>query len=39
MVRVADDAMAPRIARGDFVYVDPDEPVVDGSVVLLGYGE
>ncbi len=37
--RVEDDAMAPRISRGDFVYVDPDEPAVDGSVVLFRYGE
>ena len=37
--RVEDDGMAPRIERGEFVYVDPDEPAVDGSVVLFGYGE
>ncbi len=36
--RVADDGMAPRISRGDYVYVDPDEPAVDGSVVLFGRG-
>lgn len=39
MVRVEDDAMVPGIARGDFVWVDPDEPAVDGSVVLFGHGE
>ena len=37
--RVEDDGMAPRIERGDFVYVDPDEPAVDGSIVLFGHGE
>ena len=37
-VRVAGDGMAPRIADGDYVYVDPDEPAVHGSVVLFGYG-
>ena len=31
--------MSPRIAAGDHVYVDPDEPAVDGSMVLFGYGE
>ncbi len=39
MVPVGDDAMGPCIARGDFVWVDPDEPAVDGSVVLFGHGE
>ena len=36
--RVSDDGMAPRISRGDYVYVDPDGPAADGSVVLFGRG-
>ena len=39
VARAPDDSMAPRIERGDFVYVDPDEPAVDGSIVLFGHGE
>ena len=27
------------MARGDYVYADPDEPAVDGSIVLFGHGE
>ena len=38
VVRVADDGMAPRIAVGDFAWVDPHEPAVHGSVVLFGAG-
>ena len=36
--RVSDDGMVPRISRGDYVYVDPDGPAADGSVVLFGRG-
>ena len=39
VARAADDAMAPGIAPGDYVWVDPDEPAVDGSIVLFGHGE
>ena len=38
LARAADGGMAPWIEAGDFVWVDPDEPAVDGSVVLFGYG-
>ena len=38
IVRAADDGMAPRIRAGDYVYVDPDKPAADGSVVLFGRG-
>ena len=31
--RMADDSMAPRIARGTYVYVDPDEPAEHGRIV------
>ena len=39
VARAPDDGMAPRIERGDFVYVDPDEPAVHGSIVLFGHGD
>ena len=33
IVRVAGDGMAPRLADGDFAYIDPDEPARDGRIV------
>ena len=30
IVRVAEDAMAPRVRAGDYVWIDPDEPAADG---------
>ena len=33
VVRVEDDAMAPAFRDGDYVWVDPDEPMVDGGFV------
>ena len=38
LARVADDGTVPPITAGDWVYVDPDEPAVHGSVVLFGHG-
>ena len=35
IVRVADDAMAPRVRAGDYVWVDPDEPAADGRLVAV----
>ena len=35
IVRIADDTMAPRVRAGDYVWVDPDEPAVDGSFVAV----
>jgi len=35
IVRIAEDAMAPRVRVGDYVWVDPDEPMVDGSLVAV----
>jgi len=35
IVRIAEDAMAPRVRAGDYVWIDPDEPAVDGSVVAV----
>ena len=35
IVRIADDAMAPRVRAGDYVWVDPDEPAADGSLVAV----
>jgi len=34
-VRIADDAMAPRVRAGDYVWVDPDEPAADGRFVAV----
>ena len=34
IVRVAEDAMAPRVRASDYVWVDPDEPVADGRRTL-----
>ena len=39
IVRVAEDAMAPRVPGGDYVWIDPDEPAVDGSFVAVCYPE
>ena len=33
VVRVEDDAMAPAFRDGYYVWVDPDEPMVDGGFV------
>jgi len=33
IVRIAEDAMAPRVRAGDYVWVDPDEPAAHGSFV------
>ena len=35
IVRIADDAMAPRVCAGDYIWIDPDEPAVDGSFVAV----
>ncbi len=35
MACVGDDALAPFPEAGDFVYVDPDEPAVDGRLVAV----
>ena len=35
IVRVAEDAMAPRVQAGDYVWIDPDEPAVDGRFVAV----
>ena len=35
IVRIAEDAMAPRVRAGDYVWIDPDEPAVDGSFVAV----
>ena len=35
IVRVTDDAMAPRVCAGDYVWIDPDEPAVDGRLVAV----
>ena len=32
IVRLAEDAMAPRMRVGDYVWVDPDEPAAEGSL-------
>jgi len=31
IVRIAEDAMAPCVRPGDYVWVDPDQPAVDAS--------
>ena len=38
VVRVAEDAMAPRVRTGDYVRVDPDEPAADGRLVAVLMG-
>ena len=35
IVRVADDAMAPSIQAGDYVWVGPDVPAEHGSLVAV----
>jgi len=35
IVRIAEDAMAPRVRAGDYVWVDPDEPMADGCLVAV----
>ena len=35
IVRIAEDAMAPRVRAGDYVWIDPDEPMSDGSLVAV----
>ncbi|MDE2904962.1 MAG: S24 family peptidase [Acidobacteriota bacterium] len=35
IVRVADDAMAPRVCAGDYIWIDPDEPIADGRLVAV----
>ena len=35
IVRVAEDAMAPRVRVGDYVWIDPDEPAVPGRFVAV----
>ena len=35
IVRIAEDAMAPRVRKGDYVWIDPDEPVADGRLVAV----
>ena len=35
IVRVAEDAMAPRVRAGDYVWVDPDEPAADGRLLAV----
>ena len=37
IVRVAEDAMAPRVRTGDYVWVDPDEPAADGRRTLRAH--
>ena len=38
VVRVSDDGASPRVARGDWVWVDPDETAADGCLVA-GWAE
>ena len=35
IVRVAEDAMAPRVRMGDYVWIDPDEPATPGRFVAV----
>ena len=35
IVRIAEDAMAPRVRVGDYVWIDPDEPAADGRLVAV----
>ena len=39
LVRMADDSMSPALRAGDYAYVDPDEPGVDGCLVAVWDGE
>ncbi|MDE0421025.1 MAG: S24 family peptidase [Gammaproteobacteria bacterium] len=37
--RVADDAMAPLLRAGEYVFIDPDEAAADGRLVAVrGHG-
>ena len=39
IVRVAEDAMAPRVRAGDYVWIDPDEPAGDPQLTpVCGFG-
>jgi len=35
IVRINDDAMAPRVCAGDYVWIDPDVPLADGCLVAV----
>ena len=35
IVRIAKDAMAPRVRAGNYVWIDPDEPAADGRFVAV----
>ena len=35
IVRIAEDAMAPRIREGEYVWVEPYEPAADGRFVAV----
>ncbi len=35
IVHIADDAMAPRVRAGDYVWIDPDVPAEHGSLVAV----
>ena len=35
IARAADDGASPRVARGDWVWVDPDEPADHGRLVAV----
>ena len=35
IAQVADDAMAPRVRAGGYIWIDPDEPAVDGRLVAV----
>jgi len=35
IMRISEDAMAPRVRAGDYVWIDPDEPAADGSLVAV----
>ena len=35
IVRIAEDAMAPHVRAGDYVWVDPDETATDGCLVAV----
>ena len=39
LVRVEGHSMEPRFRDGEYVYVDPDEPAVDGCFVGVGDAE
>ena len=35
IVRAAEDAMAPRVRVGDYVWVDPDKPAAEGLLIAV----